>query len=106
MGVEFEILHQDDGKVKAINVTGPKGAFCQGKDERHLVRERRDRDRGGGDRYGGGGGGGRSYGGGGGGDRYGGGGGRDRGRDRYGGGGGGGYGDRKERGGGGYGGRD
>ena len=83
--VEFEIVVQDDGRRKAVHVTGPDGALVQGAKQNN---------------YGGGGGGYNKYGGGGGGyGRGGGGGGYRGGRGGYRGGGRGGY-----RGGGGYGG--
>eukprot|EP00486_Rosalina_sp_Unknown_P002422 CAMPEP_0201564188 /NCGR_PEP_ID=MMETSP0190_2-20130828/2228_1 /ASSEMBLY_ACC=CAM_ASM_000263 /TAXON_ID=37353 /ORGANISM="Rosalina sp." /LENGTH=136 /DNA_ID=CAMNT_0047980023 /DNA_START=134 /DNA_END=541 /DNA_ORIENTATION=- len=77
--VEFEVVVQDDGRRKAVNVTGPNGDFVQGAKQNN---------------YGGGGGGYNKYGGGGGGYRGGGGGGYRRGGGGYRGGG---------RGGGGYG---
>jgi cold shock CspA family protein len=83
--VEYETVQDENGRLKAANVTGPQGGFVQGAPKPQF-RSYGDRDEGGG-----GGGGGGGYGGGGGGGDY---GSRPRGRGGYGaprGGGGGGY---------------
>jgi len=48
--VEFEIGHDDDGKVKAISVTAPGGGPCFGPRKPRVNRRRENKDGSGGDR--------------------------------------------------------